>query len=90
MSAPVQIDRTWVDEQIRKFNELLGKDPAWARREIQKHIEDLRIAPAPEMGERVVQVTGRTKSTASSGTRRPCAYNWLRGQDLTSDLGLLG
>jgi len=30
-------------------------------REIQKHIEDLRIAPAPEIGERVVRVTGRAK-----------------------------
>jgi hypothetical protein len=32
-----------------------------ARREIQKHIYDLRIAPAPDVGERVVRLTGRVK-----------------------------
>jgi len=59
--APLQINRTWVQEQVLQLNELLSKNPAGARREIQKHIEDLRIAPAPEMGERVIQVTGRAK-----------------------------
>jgi hypothetical protein len=46
---------------FQQLNDLLGKDPAEARREIQKHIGDLRIAPTPEMDERVVQVTGRAR-----------------------------
>ena len=59
--APVQIDRAWVEERLQKLSELLTRDPAGARREIQKHIEDLRVAPAPEAGERVVRLTGRAK-----------------------------
>ena len=39
----------------------MAGNPIGARREIQKHIEDLRITPAPEIGERVVRVTGRAK-----------------------------
>ena len=56
-----QIDRMWVVARLQTLNELLARDPAGARREIQKHIEDLRVAPAPDVGERVVRVTGRTK-----------------------------
>src|SRR2546421_12621450 len=40
--APVQIDRTWVEEQLQELKELLAGNPIGARREIQKHIEDLR------------------------------------------------
>jgi hypothetical protein len=80
--ARMQIDRTWVEAWIHRLSELLATDPAGARREIQKHIEDLRIVPAPEVGERVVRITGRAKSTASSESRRPRAYNWLRGPAL--------
>lgn len=50
--APTQIDRAWVEERLQKLSELLARDPAGARREIQKHIENLRIAPAPRLGER--------------------------------------
>jgi hypothetical protein len=32
-----------------------------ARREIQQHVEDLRIAPAPEAGDRAVRIAGRAK-----------------------------
>jgi hypothetical protein len=60
--APAEIDRAWVEERLRRLHELLGRDPAGARREIQKHIEDLRMAPAPEVGERVIRVTGRAKA----------------------------
>src|SRR5207245_9601774 len=41
--ARVQIDRPWVEGQIQRLSELLANDPAGARREIQKHVEDLRI-----------------------------------------------
>jgi hypothetical protein len=56
---------------FRSSVRLLPRDPAGARREIQKHIEDLRIGPAPDAED----------STVSSEARRPCAYNWLRGRD---------
>jgi len=59
--APLQIDRTWVEGRLQGLNELLARDPAGARREIQKHVEDLRIAPALEVGPRVVRLTGRAK-----------------------------
>src|SRR5205807_5910603 len=39
--ARVQIDRPWVEgQQIQRLSELLASDPAGARREIQKHVED--------------------------------------------------
>jgi len=59
--APSQIDRAWVEARLQTLHELLATDPAGARREMQKHLEDLRVAPAPEAGERVVRVTGRAK-----------------------------
>jgi hypothetical protein len=59
--APVEIDPAWIEERLQSLNELLATDPAGARREIQKHVEDLRMAPAPELGDRVVRVTGRAK-----------------------------
>ncbi len=59
--TPLEIDRTWVEARLQGLNELLARDPAGARREIQKHVEDLRIAPAPDVGERVVRLTGRGK-----------------------------
>ncbi len=80
--GPLRIHRSWVEEQLRGLTDLLAIDPAGARRELRKHLDDLCLTPAPEVGERVIRVTGRGKSTASWGTRRPCAYNWLRGLDL--------
>jgi site-specific DNA recombinase len=59
--APVEIDRAWIEERLQSLNELLATDPGGARREIQKHVEELRMAPAPELGDRVVRVTGRAK-----------------------------
>jgi site-specific DNA recombinase len=54
-----EVDRCWVETQVGRLVDLLARDPVGARREIQKHIEDLRIEQAPETGERVVRVTGR-------------------------------
>jgi hypothetical protein len=62
ISGPLpEIDRCWVEMQVGKLVDLLARDPVAARLEIQRHIEDLRIEPAPEAGERVVRVTGRPK-----------------------------
>jgi hypothetical protein len=61
VSAPYEIDRAAVEVAIKKLNDLLAMDPAGARREIQKHIDDLRMVPAPELGERAVRVTGQPK-----------------------------
>ncbi len=60
-SVPAPIDSAWVHQKLDALNQLLARDPAGARREIQKHVEDLRIAPAPEAGDRVVRITGRAK-----------------------------
>jgi site-specific DNA recombinase len=59
--APRRIDRAWVEGHLHALQELLARDPTGARREIEKHVDDLRIAPAPEVGERVVRLTGRAK-----------------------------
>jgi site-specific DNA recombinase len=62
-----EIDRSWVEEQVRQLVELLAGDPAGARREIQRHVEELQIEPAPEAGNRVVRVTGRPKADGLLG-----------------------
>jgi DNA invertase Pin-like site-specific DNA recombinase len=59
--ARPEIDRAWVEASLKKLNELLSTDPAGARREIQKHLDDLRMEPAPEFGQRAVRLTGRAK-----------------------------
>jgi site-specific DNA recombinase len=59
--APIEIDRSWIERRLEALKELLAQDPAGARREIQKHVEDLRVGPAPEVGPRVVRITGRGK-----------------------------
>jgi len=60
-SVPAPIDSAWVHQKVDALSQLLARDPAGARREIQKHVEDLRIAPSPEAGQRVVRITGRAK-----------------------------
>src|SRR5262249_41455797 len=77
--APVQIDRAWVEKRLQNLRELLAKDPAGARREMQKHIEDLRIAPAPEVGERVVRVTGRPKIDGLLGAEEAVRLQLVAG-----------
>jgi len=52
---------TLAEAQIESWSELLAKDPVGARQEIQKHVEDLQVAPAPDIGDRVVRITGRPK-----------------------------
>jgi site-specific DNA recombinase len=59
--ARPEIDRAWVEASLKKLNDLLSTDPAGARREIQKHLDDLRMEPAPEFGQRAVRLTGRAK-----------------------------
>jgi hypothetical protein len=57
--VPRQIDRAWVEAKIQSLSELLTRDPVGARQQIQKHVEELRVAPAPDVGDRVVRITGR-------------------------------
>jgi len=58
---PTQIDRAWVDAQIQSLSELLARDPVGARQQIQKHVEELRVSLAPDVGDRVVRITGQAK-----------------------------
>src|SRR5262249_31803156 len=59
--APAQIYRGAGETPIVKLHDLLAADPAGARREIRKHLDDLRMVPAPEFGPRAVRVTGQPK-----------------------------
>jgi len=77
--APRQIDRAWVVARLQTLNELLARDPAGARREIQKHIEELRVAPAPDVGERVVRVTGRPKIDGLLGAEEAVRLQLVAG-----------
>ncbi len=56
-----EIDRAWVDAHVQSLSELLTRDPVGARQQIQKHVEDLRVAPASDVGHRAVRITGRAK-----------------------------
>src|SRR5713226_76729 len=76
---PFQIDRAWVVARLQTLNDLLASDPAGARREIQKHLEDLRVAPAPDVGERVVRVTGRTKIDGLLGAEEAVRLQLVAG-----------
>ena len=77
--APLPIDRAWVVARLQTLNELLASDPAGARREIQKHVEDLRVAPAPDVGERVVRVTGRAKIDGLLGAEEAVRLQLVAG-----------
>jgi site-specific DNA recombinase len=77
--APRQIDRAWVVARLHTLRELLARDPAGARREIQKHIEDLRVAPAPDVGDRVVRVTGRPKIDGLLGAEEAVRLQLVAG-----------
>ena len=65
--------------RLQTLNELLASDPAGARREIQKHVEDLRVAPAPDVGQRVVRVTGRTKIDGLLGAEEAARLQLVAG-----------
>jgi hypothetical protein len=60
-SVPAPIDSGWVHQKLDALKQLLARDPAGARREVKKHVEDLRIAPAPEAGDRAPRITGRPR-----------------------------
>jgi len=77
-AAPVEIDRAWVEARLHKVNELLARDPTGARREIQKHIEDLGIAPAPELGERVFRITRRRQIDSLLGGEETVRLQLIR------------
>jgi hypothetical protein len=59
--APIHIDHAWVEQQMEELRQLLAADPMGARREIQKHVEDLQVAPGSNPGKRAVRITGRLK-----------------------------
>jgi site-specific DNA recombinase len=77
--ARLPIDRTWVEAQIHRLTELLARDPTGARREIQKHIEDLQIVLAPEVGARVVRMTGRAKVDGLLGSEEAVRLQLVAG-----------
>jgi len=94
-----EIDRAWVEASLKKLNDLLSTDPAGARREIQKHLDDLRMEPAPEVGQRAVRLTGRAKVDGLLGgeeavrlqlvpgaglNQRPLGYEPFSNQELES------
>src|SRR5690349_8644043 len=53
--------------QVERLRQLLEMDPSGARREIQKHVNDVRVVPATEMGDRVVRLTGRVNADGLLG-----------------------
>ena len=54
-------------------------DCGGTRREIQKHVEDLRIAPAPEAGDRAVRITGRAKIDGLLGAEEAVRLHLVAG-----------
>ncbi len=77
--TPLSIDRAWVQRKVDAIHTLLARDTAGARREIQKHIEDLQIAPAPEAGEGVIRITGRAKIDGLLGTEEAVRLQLVAG-----------
>jgi site-specific DNA recombinase len=78
-SVPAPIDSAWIHHQLDALNQLLARDPAVARREIQKHVEDLRIAPAPEAGDRAVRIVGRAKIDGLLGAEEAVRLQLVAG-----------
>jgi site-specific DNA recombinase len=78
-SVPAPIDSAWIHHQLDALNQLLARDPAGARREIQKHVEDLRIAPAPEAGDRAVRIVGRAKIDGLLGAEEAVRLQLVAG-----------
>ena len=42
LPAPRRINREWIEDQLQTLRKLVARDSVGARREIQKHIDDLR------------------------------------------------
>ena len=78
-SMPQSVDSAWVQQRIDTLHKLLARDPTGARREITKHVEDLRVAPAPEAGERVVRITGRAKVDGLLGAEEAVRLQLVAG-----------
>ena len=57
----------------------MARDPTGARREIQKHIEDLQIVLAPEVGARVVRMIGRAKVDGLLGAEEAVRLQLVAG-----------
>jgi len=58
------VHRTWILARLRRFEELLRKDPARAKLEIAKHLEsELEIFPRPSVaGARRAEIAGRANA----------------------------
>jgi site-specific DNA recombinase len=77
--SPLRIHRSWVEEQLEGLTDLLATDPAGARRELRKHLDDLCLTPAPEIGERVIRVTGRGKIDGLLGDQEAVRLQLVAG-----------
>jgi hypothetical protein len=77
--GPLQIHRSWVQERLQALTDLLAVDPVGARRELRKHLDDLCLTPAPEVGERVIRVTGRGKIDGLLGDQEAVRLQLVAG-----------
>jgi site-specific DNA recombinase len=77
--APIHIDRGWVEQQMEELRQLLARDTIGARQQIQRHIDDLQVAPASDLGKRVVRVTGRVKPHSLLGTEEAVRLQLVAG-----------
>ena len=67
------------------MDSLLRLEPARAKAEISKHLEELAIAPLPSRkGEKRAEIRVRLKTDGLLGDQEAAVYavNWLRGLDL--------
>jgi hypothetical protein len=80
--VPIRIHRTWVRDHLQRLTDLLATDPPGARRELGRHVDDLRLTPAPEAGQRVIRVTGRAKLDGLLGSQEAVRLQLVGGADL--------
>jgi DNA invertase Pin-like site-specific DNA recombinase len=59
-----EVHPAWVTAQLKRLDELMGRDPRRAKMEVLKHLDgDLEISPLLSIGgERRAEITGRAKS----------------------------
>jgi DNA invertase Pin-like site-specific DNA recombinase len=60
-TAPLQVHRSWIEAKLDHFYTLVAGDPQGARRELQKHVDDLKVTPMAEPAQRLLKITGRAK-----------------------------
>src|SRR5262245_32110898 len=77
--AGARIDRAWVEALIKKLTDLLRTDPPGARREIQKHLDDLRMEPAADLGDRAIRVSGTPKVDGLLGSEEAVRLQLVAG-----------